>query len=201
MEPGSVRLNYTNRELFINTVLAKLMPPHERPTVHNFYRAQRSKVYEYIYGPFKDLMRQLPPWAKVMTKTITVELDGDVLHFELDKAELAFDNGKGNTTKGLFVPICKLDRYDPLAQEFLAQRQQTIDWDTKRMALKKELNKVVKACNTSAQLYLAWPQALDFASCFPYKGSKASVKPKISAAALDMTLKISKSTVGAPDEN
>jgi hypothetical protein len=201
MEPRSVRLNYTNRELFINTVLAKLMPPHERPTVQNFYRAQRSKVYEYIYGPFRDLMRQLPPWAKVKTRTITVELDGDVLHFQLDKEEFAFDNGKGNTTKGLFVPICKLDRYDPLAQEFLAQRQQTIDWDTKRMALKKELGKVVKACNTSAQLYLAWPQALDFSSCFPYKGSKTTVKPKISAAALDMTLKISKSTVGSPGEN
>lgn len=201
MEPRSIRLNYSNRQLFINTALQTLMPGNTRPTVENFYREQRSRIYDYIYGECKELMAQLPSWATVKTKTITVLLGSEELHFTLPNEELAFENGVFNGNKGAFNPICQLGDFDPLTLEFKAAQQQTIDWDIKRFALKDELTKVVNACNTSAQLYQAWPKSLEFASCFPYKGSKAAPKVKISSAALDMTMNIAKTTVGSPDEN
>lgn len=199
MEPRSVRLNYSNRKNFINTAVQTLIPANTRPSLDNFYRAKRDTIYDYIYGPFKDLMRQLPDWAKTKTKVITVKLEEEVIRFTLAKEEFAFEDGTQVVKP--FVPICSLDKYDPLTQEYLAFKQQIIDWDTKRFALKKELEKVVKACNTSSQLYQAWPKSLDFARCFPYKGSKVTPKVRISSAALDITMGIVKSTVGQTEEN
>lgn len=201
MEPRSIRLNYSNRQLFINTALSKLMPRRDRPTVENFYQEKKAMIYDYIYGEYKDLIAQLPDWAKVKTSTITVMLGNETLRFKLPKPKYAFENGKADLLGDAFNPICKLSEFDPLTEEFLAAKQQTVDWDTKRMALKKELRKVVDACNTSAQLYQAWPKSLEFAHCFPYKGSKAAPKVKVSSAALDLTMNIAKTTIGKPSEN
>jgi hypothetical protein len=201
MEPRSVRLNYSNRQTFINTALNKLMPGNTRPTVENFYREKRAVIYDYIYGTCKEYLAQLPSWTTVKTKTITVMLGNEILRFTLPNEVLAFENGVFNSDKNAFNPICKLSEFDPLSQEFAAAKQQTVDWDTKRTALRDELTKVVNACNTSAQLYQAWPKSLEFAQCFPYKGSKAAPKVKVSSAALDMTMSIAKTTVGSPDEN
>jgi hypothetical protein len=201
MEPRSIRLNYTNRQLFINTVINTLMPGQDRPTVTNFYHAQETTIYQYVYGPFKELLSQLPPWAVTKTKCISVLLGKEELHFQLRKSELAFENGRSSSDDKIFRPLCVFEEYDPLTLAYKASKQQTIDWDTKRTALKAELTKVVDACNTSAQLYLAWPEALKFSHLFPYKGSKVTPKPRVSSAALDMTMGIAKTTVGSPDEN
>ena len=201
MEPRSIRLNYTNRQLFVDTVMKKLMPISERPDIKIFYEDNKKTIYKYIYGPFKDLIAQLPSWATVKTSKITVCLGTEQLIFPLDKEELAFDNGENFMPAKMFVGVCKLSEHDPLTLAFKASQQQTLDWNTKHRALKKELQKVTLACNTSAQLYQAWPQSLDYAFCFPYKGSKTMPKVKVDSAVLDMTLQITKSIVGSPNEN
>jgi len=204
MEPRSVRLNSENRKLFVDTAIENIMPWQGRPTVNNFYAAWKSRIYDYIYGPYKELMTQLPSWATVKTEAITVVLGTEKLVFPLPNPMLAFDNGvihRCHLKDNLFTPVCTLDEHDPLTLEFQAAIQQTTDWITKRCALRAELNKVVDACNTSAQLYQAWPKSLEFADCFPYKGSKTAPKVKISSAALDITVNIAKTTIGSPSEN
>jgi hypothetical protein len=85
--------------------------------------------------------------------------------------------------------------------EYVAHKQKMTDWDTKRRQLQNEVTKVVEACNTSSQLYAAWPRSLEFADCFPYRASARSAPVKVSSAALDITMNISGSEVTLPEEN
>ena len=204
MEPRSVRLNNTNRNTFVSTVLNTLLSQNSAPKFSDFTRKWSSHIYEYIYGPHKELIEQLPDWMKTKTEQITVFLGTRQVVFTLNKPEWALEDGQSSMYVGddkPFTPICFLDDYDELTLEFKAHQQQQTDWNTKRIALKEELTKVVNACNTSSQLYIAWPKALEFSYLFPYKGSVKIPKPKISSAALDMTVYITKSTVGSPDQN
>jgi len=201
MEPRSIRLNNQNRTAFINQVLDELFPLAKAPNDDTFTELWGDRVYEYLYGPYKEIIEQLPEWAKTKTKRFSAIISGDVLSFSLNKEVIALENGHSSILRNIFCPVGTIANDSEIAIAYRENKQQHKDWRVKQAALKKELDKVVSACNTSAQLYQAWPKSLEFAYLFEYKESKRTVKPKVSSAALDVTLSIAKSTVTSLDEN
>ena len=151
MEPRSIRLNGHNRDQFIRKVMNDLMPFEEQPSIDKFEEKYRKTIYKRIYGPYKETIDALPDWMKKKVESIEVQLGRVCVSFMLAKEEYVAEG------------VCVLDEHDELTLAYKAVIQQRDDWNTKRSQLLSELRKVVHACNTSAQLYLAWPKSLDYA--------------------------------------
>jgi len=202
MEPRSIRLNNVNRNNFIDKVMEATMPNYKRPTQTDFLNSKRNTIYDIVYGEIKEKIEALPDWATVICEGVWVRLNKEDVLFPvpIDRKYRAFETGE-HYRHDSYLPIRKFDAHEPLTMEYKAHIQKMYDWDTKRRQLKAELTKVVEACNTSSQLYAAWPKALEYAECFPYKGSTRAVPVKVSSAALDITMKITDSEITLPEEN
>ena len=83
--------------------------------------------------------------------------------------------------------------------------QQDHDWDARQRELRTTLTKVADACNTSHQLFRAWPQAVKYAQeCFPYvepAEAKRGGQTDVSTEQLDLTAKLAQTVVGGVQQN
>ena len=86
-------------------------------------------------------------------------------------------------------------------KEYKQFLQDTEDYNTKVRELRSQLVKLVSSCNTSKQLYTAWPEAEKYAHCFPYKAPNRHAGATVSGAEMDIGVKISKASFKLPESN
>lgn len=213
--PKSTRLNQENRERFVRTVVEDLIPLNTRPTTQKFGEKWGDKLYEDIYGPHKETMDLLPSWMFVEAKEFVVDiklhaptLDGESVTFYLSEPkrmvnEESFYGWRNQDSRDYCIPQIPEDH--DVIQAWEEHKQANKDWQSKHSELKRTLEQVSDACNTSHQLFRAWPKAVKYAEqCFPYvepRESKRGGQTDISAEELDLTAKIAQTTVVASQQN
>ena len=200
MKPRSTRLNQYNRDKFIRRVISDLMPSDKQPDMDDFVKRWKDKVYDLVYGPYKELMDQLPDWF--------FEEDDDVtVRFRVssnDTYNVTFPQGKrvkiARSGYGYHAKYPELPDDAEIVQDYKQQRQLMHDWGVKQRELENQIRQLVYSCNTSGQLYAAWPDAEKYADCFPYKGPQRFEGPDVSKEEIDIAIQLSKLNVKLPDE-
>lgn len=216
--PKSIRLNMENRERFVRTVLEDIMPSDKQPCEDAFAKEWGDKLYADIYGPLKEHMDALPKWMWT---------DGSRFHVDVYKHEPPSSDYKGrdgvvefrmtkdrrmineenvyhwNRTGNEVMAVVPEDH--EVIQAYKDHCQAGEDWNNQYQELRRTLEKVSNACNTSHQLFRAWPKAVKYAqSCFPYvepAEAKRGGQTDISADQLNLTAKIAQATAGAVEQN
>lgn len=215
--PKSTRLNRHNRRQFVDTVLADLMPDEAKPTTEGFAEKWGDNVYELVYGPHLETMQLLPSWMFRSADDFTVDLfkhesrndpvvkaHSGVVRFKLSKERPLIRESSRyswSTDAGAEMPPGDHE----VVRAYKNMCQQTEDWQSKWYELRGTLEEVAEACNTSHQLFRAWPKAVKYAEeCFPYvepTEAKRGGQTSISAEQLDLTAKLAQVTVGVTLEN
>ena len=205
MEPRSTRLNNSLRSAFVRTVMADVMPDTSIPTMEDFQKEHAVMAYEATYGKYKEQIQALPREYTVKTNIIFVSLDGKPVAFIQPNKVTAFMKYTGssydyllhNSDCGLpFLPV-----EHPITQAYKQRLQEMKDWRLKVTELRNQLTTLVEGCNTSGQLYKAWPTAIKFAGCFPYVAPEKGGKPDITGEELDIGLALSQLVVTGIIEN
>jgi hypothetical protein len=211
----SVRLNNGNRANFIRVVIEDIMPDAMEPTIDNFAEKWENTLYDVVYSPETQIaMKACPSWMFHETQYYFVNMDsekepnrGSVLKFKAPRSNClapereSSDWGSYNADVG--CPTIAADH--AAAVEYKRIGQQRKDWIAKKNNLQNQLRTVSEDCNTSHQLYEAWPAALNYSTqCFPYtapaevqRGGRSSV----SAQELDIGVMMAKSNVNEVVEN
>lgn len=216
--PKSIRLNMENRDLFIKTVVADLMPDEKRPSLYNFVREWGDRMYEDIYGPLKAEMDALPQWMFTKKDEFHVNLwahepknsewrnkEGQI-EFQLSKERrMIVEKTSYHWNRSGNDVIAPVPEDHEVVQAYKDMKDADADWDANLRELNKTLHEVAYACNTSHQLFRAWPQALKYAQeCFPYvepAEAKRGGQTTISSDQLDLTAKLAQATAGAATQN
>lgn len=213
----SVRLNHGNRDNFIKTVVAHIMPDEKRPTTENFATKWQSTLYDVIYTPeVLKAMAACPAWMFLETEYYYVNMDPkkrpdrygtNVQKFRCPRKGLRTTEREtgdyGSHDSDVGCPT--IDPEHASAKEWAQIETQSMDWQAKKSSLESQLKTIAYDCNTSHQLYELWPEALNFAQeCFPYtapgeiqRGGESSV----SASELNIGIMMAKTSVGAVQEN
>ena len=204
MTPRSTRLNGNNRDAFVSAVIEANLPQSKRPTDAQFKSRWDSKIYDIVYGPYIDIMKTLPKWFFAEMKSIRVRFqqgkkDLGTLYFDVPKACLVINPHSGYSHGIRVITEAPIPEDHQITTEFIAHRQAQADFETKRRELSKQTRDLVYSCNTSGQLYKAWPPAVNYAECFPYRGPNRHEGPTVSGTEMDITLKVSKATITLPD--
>ena len=217
--PKSTRLNQANRELFVKTVIEDLMPSDDEPRLHKFAEKWGPTVYESIYTPYLEKMKALPKWMFT---------EQDTFHVDVFKNESPNDpivkqhNGtvKFQLPKKMFMAAQEYNSYSwqssgnrlaelpddhEVIQALKDHYQAEDDWSARGHELRQTLTEVVEDCNTSHQLFRAWPKAVKYAEeCFPYvepAEAKRGGQTSVSSEQLDLTAKLAKTVVGVTAQN
>lgn len=215
--PKSTRLNASNRQKFVDTVVADLMPEENKPDEDTFAHKWAQTVYDTIYGPHLETMKLLPKWMFKKDDDFTVDLfkhepksdpivsshNGNVT-FKLDKEQLMIrEAGRYSWSSDAAAELPPGDHEFVQAYKTLCQQQE--DWRDRFYELRQTLQQVAEACNTSHQLFRAWPKAVKYAeTCFPYQEpaeAKRGGQTDISADQLDLTAKLAQTVVGVMEQN
>jgi len=194
MQPRSTRLNKDNKFKFVQAVLEKHLPEEKLPSLNDFRTRWKDKVYDIAYGPFLQQMQALPEYMFERSSSIRILINGEREYFDLGKKVL--HAWQSSYSVAALVPDDHL-----MAQEHKQLQQQIKDYRLQRSKLETQLQKLVNSCNTSGQLYEAWPEAEKFADCFPYKAPNKHQCAKVSATEMQIGLNIAKATVVLPGEN
>jgi len=210
--PKSVRLNQDLRNGFINAVLADVIPESTRPDSDAFVTKWQDQMYDLVYTPeVRAAMAACPSWMFKKTNYIFVSMGApsgrraEILKFKcLVPGSLAIEeelNDHGYASHNSDVGLPWLDKEHPAVIEYRDIERQSNDWKTKKHQLASQLNGIAAACNTSHQLFEAWPGALQYAEkCFPQKEAvepKRGGKTEISAQELNIGIMMAKASVGA----
>lgn len=209
--PKAVRLNQENRDKFIMTVVEDVLPVDKKPCENLFVDKWNTKIYDDIFGPLQEDMKALPNWMFVETNYIPVDMyahtgkkkaysQEGIINFPAPKGAIAVERCEHswenhNDDVGL-VPI---PEGHPAIDDYKQMLQEEVDWGIKRDQLQEQLRTMVYECNTSHQLFRAWPTALKYAeACFPFvqpAEAKRGGATSVSAEELDIGVKLAKTTV------
>lgn len=216
--PKSVRLNKENREKFVKAALGNIMPAEKEPTLANFTQTWGPIVYKAIYDPLEAHMDALPKWFfteatefhvdlfKYESKTSPWKDKDGLIEFDLpSKERMIVEENVYSWNRSTQECIAQIPEGHDVIQEYKDHCQASDDWHTQHKELKDTLVSVSDACNTSHQLFRAWPKAVQFAEeCFPYvepAEAKRGGQTDISTEQLELTAKIAQATAGAQVNN
>lgn len=203
MKPRSTRLNASNRDKFISMVVEKNLPNSAKPTDQDFKARWKSKVYDIAYGPYLERMAALPSWFFAHTSELRVRFKTNSyssgLIFTLPKKVMMLNPhhgyGHGETKAETSMPI---PEDHAMHTQFVQHRQDQTDFDVKKRELKNKIHKLAYSCNTSGQLYAAWPQATEYSDCFPYTAPSRHQGADVSSMEMDISIAVSKTKVKLP---
>lgn len=216
--PKSVRLNIENRQKFVKAVLEDVMPGDKKPTNRAFAEQWGQKVYDDIYGPLKEQMDALPKWMWTKndefncdvfhheSKTSEWKNEDGIVEFQLNKnARMVNESNVYHWNRCSDEVLAILPDDHEVIQAYKDHINATKDWNSQYQELNATLAQVSDACNTSHQLFRAWPKAVKYAQeCFPYQEpaeAKRGGQTDISSEQLDLTAKIAQATAGAAVQN
>jgi hypothetical protein len=210
--PKSVRLNRELRRNFVAAVVADVVPDSTEPTEEAFAERWGPKMYDMIYTPeIQAAMKACPKWMFVSTDYIYVSMGkptgkrSSVLKFKCPiPGSLGIEEEKGDygySSHNADVGLPWLNDDHDCVIEYRDVSRQRADWRQKKSSLTSQLEGIVKVCNTTHQLFAAWPGALAYAEkCFPYAppapSQKGGVSP-ISAEELNLGIMFAKTIVNA----
>ena len=201
MKPQSTRLNMSNREAFVHAVVEKYLPDSAEPHERDFIAKWNDKIYGIVYEQWEPLLKQLPSWMTFMSNSLTVNMRagerGHTLDFKLPAKRIMVP--VTSTYDQKFVPTVPLDH--AIKREYDALRQSMHDYNRKQRELTEQFRKLVNSCNTSGQLYAAWPEAVEFAHCFPYQERTKFQGAAVSRTEIDLGLALAQTSVTLPEEN
>lgn len=181
MQPRSTRLNKYNRDVFTRTVLQDLLPDETDAWKETFRKEWEKRIIEHIYGPYKEHIDALPDWMKTKTERIAVMIGRDYFYFEMRPA----------------VPLPTGSRTLQLKEGAAFEEWEHIknkidEYYVKRRELERQLDKLVNSCNTSGQVYKAWPDAIKYHKCFPYVAPERHQGAAVDREEMDLSIKMSK---------
>lgn len=200
MKPRSTRLNKSNRDDFIKKVVKKYYPPEKRPDINDFKRKWNPKIYDIIFSPYKEQLDALPDSWLASTRKIWATINGTTLEFESPKDIKRPGTGDGgyySSTK--FVPIVS-DEHQ-ISKEYKQHCNDLRDFNAKKNSFESQIRTLAYSCNTSAQLFKAWPEAEHYSECFPYVGPERHAGAAISKTEIDLGKKLANLKVKLPNEN
>lgn len=211
----SVRLNHGTRSAFVDHVIKDVMPDEQEPTIENFADKWQNTLYDDIYTPeIKAAMKACPSWMFYATGYYFVNMEadkkprrGNVLKFKAPRTDCLApekeDSDWGGANENVGIPTIPGDH--PASIEFVKIEQLRRDWFSKKSNLREQLSTVANDCNTSHQLYEAWPTALNYAkACFPYVAPAEAQRgghSTVSAQEIDIGVMMAKSNVSPIVEN
>ena len=187
MQPRSARLNKNNRIQFVQVVMKDKFGHVQQPTMQAFIDRWTPKIYDLVYGPYLEALKLTPPWAVEETKTLYVMPPNKTINieFKLSVKQVIFRTNK--------YPTWPEDHQ--IHQEYLQYCQNLDDYMTKTRAFERQIRQLVESCNTSAQLYATWPEALKYAACFPYVPKETRPEPTVTQVEIDLSLLMAQPTV------
>lgn len=210
MQSRSIRLNQSLRDDFVEAVLNEIMPTEKQPTMIKFQTRYAQEVYDAVYGPYKDVISQLPPWAQKSSTCFHAILgDSEALAFIMTTPVITFYENKA-TQYGHYgmhadhdAPIPRLKSSHRISLALKAQIQAITDWKVKKQHLTTQMNELASNCNTSGQLFKTWPKAMEFAHVFPEAEAKERKvwEPAMDADELDLGVELSQVDVMPIEEN
>jgi hypothetical protein len=182
------------------------MPDSKQPKLEDFQKAYAVRAHEETYGKYKAELDALPPWMIKMSNCIYVILGTKREFFLLPKAVKtlyqintnSYDQYVGFNAQ---VATPELDASHFITIAYEQKKQEIADWGIKKRELRNQLSNVVDACNTSGQLYKAWPKAKEYAHIFPQQQINRAQPPDVTARELDIGIAISQTTIKGIDEN
>lgn len=214
----SIRLNNRNRDNFVTIVLEEIMPKDDQPTQADFAKRWSDKMYDIIYtSEIVTAMRACPSWMVKITEHIFVNMipgaQGSgmtVLAFKCKPGAIAMIREEDGYSWSHYsdgnAGVPTIDADHAACKEFALLDQSSRDWARKKSELRTQLKTVTDDCNTSHQLYEAWPGALKYAKqCFEYMAPTTERKTggtsSVTAQELEIGIMMSKASVGAISEN
>jgi len=200
MQPQSTRLNKVNRTKFINVVLEDKIPESSQPSRPDFKNRWEDKIYDIVYGPYIEQMNKLPDWFFSKSKHMTVSFSlskqrSGVMRFDLGQMHKIVLQQRYSGDVAAPVP-----EDHKITQEYNALVQQEDDYRLRRNELQKQLANLVDSCNTSAQLFTAWPEALKYKECFPYVPRAKFQGAAVSQHEMEIGTLLAQTTVTLPEE-
>lgn len=217
--PTSTRLNQKNRQLFVTTVLNDLMPDEKKPSTYDFATKWGDTLYHAAYDEYLEQMKALPKWMFVQKDEFHVDVwrgedpndplvkaHNGVLEFQLSSPMLMMkETHSSYSWSGTKNRLAEIPTDHEVVQALKDHYQASDDWDANYKELRTTLEEVTEACNTSHQLFRAWPKAVKYAEeCFPYvqpAQAKRGGQTTISADQLDLTAKLAQTTIGTMEQN
>lgn len=204
MQPRSARLNANNRDKFIRAVLDDKLPETKKESIDDFKERWKSKIYDVCFEPYKDLLAQMPEWMKIETDVVRVGL---LVKGKLQKVPFPMDRKHlipfGVHHSGYYYSnenVVLIDENHTIHKEYAQILQDEEDYLTKKRELRNQLHKLAYSCNTSGQLYKAWPEAVKYSGCFPYKAPNKHTGAAVTATEMDLGLLMSETKVAIPKD-
>jgi hypothetical protein len=183
------------------------MPLEQQPSEELFVDHWGSQLYNDIFGPYLEDMKALPTWMFSRDKFFWADLyehtpkkkgQSGLLKFPCPKDSLVLETSE-NWCHSDAAALPEIPPDHPAIDAFVQMQREAHDWVIKRRELHNQLNVIVNECNTSHQLFRAWPTALKYAEkCFPYEApapAKQGGNTSISAEELDIGIMMAKTTV------
>ena len=204
MKPRSTRLNVNNRDNFIKAVVDATLPEAKKPRDDDFINRWRDKVYDIAYGEYLERMKTLPSWFFCESRDLRVQIyynqgtNKTTLCFHLDKPVLALNPHSGYGSDKITTSIT-IPKDHKMTQDFIQHRQNQQDYATKQQKLRSQLRDLAYSCNTSGQLYEAWPEAIKYADCFPYTAPERHPGATVSATEMRVSMAMSKANIKLPE--
>jgi len=136
-----------------------------RPIIEEFYDEYEflaDKVYNHVYGPYADLMAQMPKGALPMSSSIYVYVEKKqyCLCFKVNRSRIDWISGASQVRRCFeVVPDSRYFEGDSeLGRLIVRMIQAQSNIVTDMNDLKRELNSVILPCTTDTKLLKAWPE-------------------------------------------
>jgi hypothetical protein len=203
MQPRSTRLNQFNKDKFTRAVVDATLPDSTRPTENLFKEKWKKKVFDIVYGEYKETIAKMPDWMTEKSSNFRTHMpNGRGGH-----SVMIFDTGtiqtlpKGASSGGYGTSVtAPIPENHKMAKDYAQLNQNMEDWNLKKRELLQMLRKLTDSCNTSGQLYAAWPEAVKYSDCFPYVGPNRHVRADVSSTEMDLGILMSGAVVSLPDD-
>ena len=199
MQVRSARLNRQNKDKFIRTVLEDRLPSSKKPDLEHFKARWVTRIYDIAYKDYVETMQKLPSWFFTCSKKLMVSFADTLgtVSFELPTEALHVKNNDGYYGANT-APIPPGHIINTEYKNFLQKQK---DYDVQYRQLQTQLLKLIDSCNTSAQLYAAWPEAVKYKNCFPYVPQKRFQGAAVSSKEIEIGLLLSEANVSTPQES
>ena len=202
MQPRSTRLNQANRAKFLNAVLKDTLPPSAKPQLVHFQERWAPKIYDIVFGPYLEIIKQMPPWMLITTDSLRVKMPNKskaVLKFQLPHSK-TMPYGYSDSGYYFRQHTAPIPEGNAIVKDYEQHLQNAADYETKKRELIAKVKTLVNTCNTSGQLYKAWPDAVKYADCFPYTAPNRHAGADVSQTEMDLSILMSKAVVKLPND-